>query len=141
MSQSLSGLGHELASPQHQLRVLNSPTAAHKRFDDSLDESSLFPLTATGIEIFQINVGKLCNQVCHHCHVDAGPDRTENMTRETVELCVEALARTQASRVDLTGGAPGAESELPLLGRRVQKIAAARDGPLQPNGADDSRPG
>ncbi len=122
MSQSLSGLGHELASPQHQLRVLNSPTAAHKRFDDSLDESSLFPLTATGIEIFQINVGKLCNQVCHHCHVDAGPDRTENMTRETVELCVEALARTQASRVDLTGGAPELNPNFRYLVEESRKL-------------------
>jgi len=123
MSQSLNGLGHELASPQHQLRVLNTPTTvAHKRFDDSLDESSLFPLTTTGIDIFQINVGKLCNQVCQHCHVDAGPDRTENMTRETAELCIEALAQTGASRVDLTGGAPELNPNFRYLVEESRKL-------------------
>ena len=122
MSQSLNGLGHQLASPQHQLRVLNGPTAVHKPFDDSLDESALFPLTATGIDTFQINVGKLCNQVCHHCHVDAGPDRTENMIRETAELCVEALAQTDASRVDLTGGAPELNPNFRYLVEESRKL-------------------
>jgi radical SAM/Cys-rich protein len=79
---------------------------AHKRFDESIEASGLFPLSATGIEIFQINVGKFCNQTCHHCHVDAGPDRTEIMTRATAELCIEALARTETPTVDITGGAP-----------------------------------
>jgi len=59
------------------------------------------------IEIFQINVGKLCNMACRHCHVDAGPDRTaEMMSRETVDLCLAALERTDAKTVDITGGAP-----------------------------------
>jgi radical SAM/Cys-rich protein len=66
----------------------------------------LDPLCATGITVFQINVGKLCNQTCHHCHVDAGPDRKEIMTRETAELCIRALAKTEIPNVDITGGAP-----------------------------------
>jgi radical SAM/Cys-rich protein len=86
--------------------TLNGSGAAHKPFDHSLETSGLFPLTATGIQVFQINVGKLCNQTCHHCHVDAGPDRTEIMTRETAELCIAALARTAIPTVDITGGAP-----------------------------------
>ena len=64
-------------------------------------------LRPAAIEIFQVNVGKLCNMTCRHCHVDAGPDRTdEMMTRETIELCLAALDRTAASTVDITGGAP-----------------------------------
>ena len=64
-------------------------------------------LSPTGIDIFQINVGKLCNMTCRHCHVDAGPDRTDQMMdRETLELCLAALDRTEAKVVDITGGAP-----------------------------------
>lgn len=59
------------------------------------------------IEIFQINIGKLCNMTCRHCHVDAGPDRTqENMNRETIDACLQALDQTTAHTVDITGGAP-----------------------------------
>ena len=59
------------------------------------------------LEIFQINVGKLCNMTCRHCHVDAGPDRVvENMSRETIDACLRALDQTPASTVDITGGAP-----------------------------------
>jgi radical SAM/Cys-rich protein len=63
--------------------------------------------TAGRIEIFQINLGKLCNMTCRHCHVDAGPDRwREVMDLETVDACIAALDRTPANTVDLTGGAP-----------------------------------
>jgi len=75
-------------------------------FDAALAGSGLHPLTATGITVFQINVGKLCNQTCRHCHVDAGPQRREIMTRETMELCLSALKRTDIPTVDITGGAP-----------------------------------
>ena len=75
-------------------------------FDERLRASNLFPLCATGINVFQINLGRLCNQSCRHCHVEAGPDRTEIMTRETAGLCAQALAQTAIPIVDLTGGAP-----------------------------------
>ncbi|HET6370788.1 MAG TPA: arsenosugar biosynthesis radical SAM (seleno)protein ArsS, partial [Nitrospiria bacterium] len=75
-------------------------------FEDSVSRSGLAPLSADGIAVFQINVGKLCNQTCGHCHVDAGPDRRETMTRETAGLCIDALARTDIPTVDITGGAP-----------------------------------
>lgn len=103
---SLVSLGHPLASAHEQLRVLNQPGHAHKLFESALAESGLAPLTATGITVFQINVGKLCNQTCRHCHVDAGPDRKEIMTRETAEQCVRALEKTSIPTVDITGGAP-----------------------------------
>ena len=103
---SLAGLAHPLANPASQLRVLNNHSGPRKPFDAALAESGLAPLTSTGITVFQINVGKLCNQTCGHCHVDAGPDRREIMTRETAELCIAALARTDIPTVDITGGAP-----------------------------------
>jgi len=68
--------------------------------------AGLAPLRATGVEVFQINVGRVCNQTCNHCHVDAGPDRKENMTRETAELAMRVLAATDIPVVDITGGAP-----------------------------------
>ncbi len=63
-------------------------------------------LRRSELQVFQINVGKLCNMTCRHCHVDAGPDRREIMTRETVDACLAALDRTGARTVDITGGAP-----------------------------------
>jgi radical SAM/Cys-rich protein len=86
--------------------VLNNLSPAHAPFDEKLARSGLLPLTATGIEILQINVGKLCNQTCRHCHVDAAPDRKEIMTRETAELCMEVLRKSDIPKVDITGGAP-----------------------------------
>jgi radical SAM/Cys-rich protein len=77
-----------------------------KPFEQALAESALFPLNSTSIRVFQINVGKFCNQTCGHCHVDAGPHRKEIMTRETAELCIAALSRTDIPVVDITGGAP-----------------------------------
>jgi len=103
---SLASLGHPLASTEAQLRVLNQPERAHKLFARALAESGISPLTAAGVTTLQINVGKLCNQTCRHCHVDAGPDRKEIMTRETAELCIRALGRTDIPTVDITGGAP-----------------------------------
>lgn len=77
-----------------------------KQFDESLKESELFPLVTTGIDVFQINLGRLCNQACLHCHVEAGPKRTEIMDKKTIELCLDILVKSDIPTVDLTGGAP-----------------------------------
>lgn len=105
MALTLLGRHSPLASAGEQLRRLAEigPCAP---FDIQMERAGLFPLHATGITVFQINVGKLCNQTCRHCHVDAGPDRTEQMTRETADLCLAALAGTDIPTVDITGGAP-----------------------------------
>ena len=63
-------------------------------------------LNRIGIHVVQINVGKLCNQSCSHCHVEAGPHRTEIMTRKTAELVADFVRATEAQTVDITGGAP-----------------------------------
>src|SRR5213075_186119 len=75
-------------------------------FDEAVERASHGPLRAGTVDVFQINVGKLCNQTCRHCHVDAGPERREQMTRETAELCMRALAQSDIPTVDITGGAP-----------------------------------
>ncbi len=105
MALTLLGRSNPLASSTEQLRILGQPASAPP-FDFRLDQAGLFPLHATGISVLQVNVGKLCNQTCHHCHVDAGPDRIESMSRETAEQCIAALAATDIPTVDLTGGAP-----------------------------------
>lgn len=94
-----------LASTTEQLQLLES-TACCPSFQVKMKQAALHPLRSTGITVFQINVGKLCNQTCRHCHVDAGPDRIESMSRETAELCIQALAGTEIPTVDITGGAP-----------------------------------
>lgn len=101
---SLAGQSHELSEVDRQLKLLKEANLTP--FQDKLAESNLFPLTTIDLDIFQINVGKMCNQVCKHCHVDAGPDRKEIMTRETMQQCLDAIDKTNCSTVDLTGGAP-----------------------------------
>ena len=105
MALTLLGRSNPLASSAEQLRILERPPIPSP-FDRQLSQAGLFPLHATGITVLQINVGKLCNQTCRHCHVDAGPDRPETMSLETAEHCIRALAKTDIPTVDITGGAP-----------------------------------
>lgn len=98
---------HPLARAQEQVKFLsdsgNAPVAG---FSENLKRIGLYPLKPTGVEILQVNIGKMCNQTCRHCHVDAGPDRTEIMTRETMQFCLDALKDANIHTVDITGGAP-----------------------------------
>jgi radical SAM/Cys-rich protein len=106
---TLVSRGSELASGEKQLAALARAAIRGDRggdFDSHLENAGLSPLRATGIEVFQINVGKVCNQTCAHCHVDAGPTREEVMSRATAELCMGVLSRTNIRKVDITGGAP-----------------------------------
>jgi len=100
-----------LSNPQEQRALLEQVNLAHLPqggdFAHRSGAAGFETLQPRGIEIFQMNLGKLCNMACRHCHVDAGPDRTqENMNRETIEACLAVLDQTQAHTVDLTGGAP-----------------------------------
>ena len=63
-------------------------------------------LCRTSLDVLQVYVGKLCNQACHHCHVDASPTRTEIMTRATIDRILGFLAASDIQTVDITGGAP-----------------------------------
>jgi radical SAM/Cys-rich protein len=124
-TKSLKALGHTLSQTERQIAVLENDSGVDP-FSDRLKELGLSPLRPTAIEIFQVNVGKMCNQVCKHCHVDAGPDRKEIMTRETMQECLDALAKSNIKTVDLTGGAPEMNpnfrwfvEEITKLGRKV----------------------
>jgi radical SAM/Cys-rich protein len=96
-----------LADASQQLAILESNgTAAPPSFDATLAAHGLPPLSAEGIEVLQVNVGKLCNQTCRHCHVDAGPDRRESMSWETAEAVIRVLKASKVATLDITGGAP-----------------------------------
>jgi radical SAM/Cys-rich protein len=77
-------------------------------------------------EILQINLGKLCNLTCVHCHVNAGPKRKEMITRATIDRVINWLAKTEIPIVDLTGGAPEMISDFPYLIERVKALEPAR---------------
>ena len=96
-----------LASTAEQLRLLGSVNLVESgqrvEFEDKIGGS----LKPAKLEIFQVNLGKLCNMACKHCHVDAGPDRTDAMMPDdVVDLVIAALRKSKAHTVDLTGGAP-----------------------------------
>jgi radical SAM/Cys-rich protein len=108
-SKSLLSRKSALSDGMYQLRVINRPSEDNGSFDSfesRLKSHNRLPLKPAGIQILQLNLGKLCNQSCAHCHVDAGPDRKEVMTKETLELCLEVLRTSDIQTVDLTGGAP-----------------------------------
>ena len=95
---------------------------ARSAFDAALTQAGQFPLSAVRVDTLQINVGKRCNQACKHCHVDAGPNRTEEMSREVAEQVVEALRRSPGIRtLDITGGAPELNANFRYL------VQSARD--------------
>src|SRR5213594_161608 len=101
----------EAAADMASVTVLLNPekkTAKVLRsFDGTLAEYGHETLRALRIDTLQVNVGKLCNQTCTHCHVDAGPTRTEIMTRETAEAVLDVVRRyPELHTVDITGGAP-----------------------------------
>ena len=106
---SLKKLNHELADKKVQLKQLSQGkfvTGEWPLFTDKLNSCGFSPLRPSGIEIFQVNVGYMCNQTCKHCHVDAGPDRTEIMSRQTMEEILVILAKYKFPTLDITGGAP-----------------------------------
>lgn len=110
-----------LAKPDEQLKTLEALPLA-REFHEALKDSSLTPFQPTRLDIFQINVGKLCNQTCRHCHVDAGPDRKEMMARDTMELCLQAIAKTDIATVDITGGAPELHPHFEWFVTEVKKL-------------------
>lgn len=123
---SLKYRQHGLASVEKQLDILEHGRTndfALVPFQQKLEQAGLFPLKPTGVQIFQVNVGKMCNQVCKHCHVDAGPDRQEIMTRETMQQCLDALRNNpQLGTADLTGGAPEMNPHFRWFVEEIKKL-------------------
>ena len=106
---SLAARENDLSKPANQLKFLSNGIFREGGlpfFKDKIAQTGNFPLKPKKLEILQLNLGYMCNQVCSHCHVDAGPDRKEIMTLETMEQCLEVIKNTGAHTLDLTGGAP-----------------------------------
>src|SRR5213595_2344241 len=95
------------------------------RFAHTLAENSL-SLHRGRPAILQVNVGKLCNLTCVHCHVNAGPKRKEIMTRETIDRIINWLAKTDIPTVDLTGGAPEMIPDFCYFIKRVKELHPSR---------------
>ena len=87
---------------------------AFESFENTLDKHGL-TLKRSETTILQVNVGLLCNQVCRHCHLEAGPSRSENMSFDDAEQVVEYARRNRFETIDLTGGAPELNPNLPYL--------------------------
>ncbi len=119
---SLQALQHALADAGHQVDILEHQHA-FPQFSEKLEKIGLFPLQPRAAEILQVNLGKMCNQVCKHCHVDAGPDRKEIMTRDTMELCLKVLAENPTFvTVDLTGGAPELNPDFRWFVEKIKEL-------------------
>ncbi len=97
--------GHPLADPRQQVAWLEADERT-PAFSSVLDRHAIGGIHASGIAVLQVNVGKVCNQTCKHCQVDAGPDRQESMSAEIAEACLHVLQRAQLTTLDITGGAP-----------------------------------
>jgi radical SAM/Cys-rich protein len=91
-------------------------------FDELVTRHGL-DLSPLGVETLQVNITKLCNQACRHCHVDASPRRTEQMDRRTIDRVLEVLAAHEGLRtLDITGGAPELNPHFDLLVREARAL-------------------
>ena len=109
---------------EHQELVpieINGSTSSPISFAGRLKQDRI-ELDRTSVDTLQLNLGKLCNQACKHCHVDAGPTRTEIMTRETMDLILSFLAKTGIATVDITGGAPEINPNFRYLTERIRSL-------------------
>lgn len=121
---TLQRQGSSLASPLEQLSILaDEHRVAAGTFQRRLSACGFETLRRSQLRTLQINVGKLCNQTCTHCHVDAGPDRRESMSRETAGDVIEFLARSQVNTLDITGGAPEMNPHFRLLVARARELS------------------
>ncbi len=120
---TLHRAGNALASPVQQLAVLSDLTRIQGGgFQQCLSSSGAQSIQRTRFKTLQINVGKVCNQTCTHCHVDAGPDRRESMSQETAEQVIEFLSRSPVETLDITGGAPEMNSNFRFLVERAVEL-------------------
>jgi radical SAM/Cys-rich protein len=127
-TKSLKAQGNVLANATEQLSILehgihHDDAFKLVPFQEQLQRINLYPLQSTQLEIFQVNVGKMCNQVCKHCHVDAGPDRKEIMTKTTMQQCLDVLASNPSfTTADLTGGAPEMNPDFRWFVDEIKKL-------------------
>ena len=91
-------------------------------FQRRLAEHGVIELRAVEVSTLQVNMGKRCNLACHHCHVDAGPNRTEEMSLENVELVLDLLRRHPIDTLDITGGAPEINAHFRYLAAEANEV-------------------
>jgi radical SAM/Cys-rich protein len=120
---TLHTLGAPLAHGDAQ-RARLAAIPLPRSFRSALASTGLFPFRPTGLDILQINVGKRCNQTCRHCHVDAGPDRTDVMPRAVFEVCLAFLERARIPTLDVTGGAPELHPDFREIVIRARAVGA-----------------
>jgi radical SAM/Cys-rich protein len=101
---TLNAQRHIYSNTDAQIEVLER--ASIPSFHERITDAGYGQLKTTNTDILQVNLGKMCNQTCAHCHVDAGPDRKEIMTKATMQLCLDAIDKGNIRVADLTGGAP-----------------------------------
>ncbi|MHB1922094.1 MAG: arsenosugar biosynthesis radical SAM (seleno)protein ArsS [Chitinophagaceae bacterium] len=126
MIKSLKEQHSTLADSHEQIKILEHGKTGDFHlvpFQQKLKESGLYPFKPLGLEIFQVNLGKMCNQTCRHCHVDAGPGRKEIMTKETMKQCLDVLEINPHFKiVDLTGGAPEMNPDFRWFVEQIKKL-------------------
>lgn len=118
---SLQYRAHPLASPQAQRHLLAELPLA-RSFAEAVASAGHAPLRSQTLTVLQMNVGKRCNQVCRHCHVDAGPDRHEVMTPQVIAACLRLLAAGTIGVVDITGGAPELHPQFREIVRKARSL-------------------
>ena len=84
---------------------------------------SAYEMTTDALSVLQINVGRRCNLSCRHCHLSCGPSRTEEMSAEVMEACLQVAGRQQVPTIDITGGAPEMYPRIRELIRRAAEIS------------------
>lgn len=94
-------------------------------FNQILKKNGLKPLRRSALRELQINLGKLCNQACNHCHVDAGPKRTEIMSWSTAQRIIDWAEKFHIESVDITGGAPEMNPCFPTVVDRLLSLGAS----------------
>ena len=120
-TRSLVARGSPLAPPAAQRALLRSLPLVDE-FETAVARTMRGGLRAVGVQVLQVNVGRLCNQTCRHCHVDAGPDRREVMPRAVFEACLDVLRRSEIPTVDITGGAPELNPEFRWFVREARAL-------------------
>src|SRR5690554_5157051 len=121
---SLKGSGHKLSQIKNQIEILEGGLFQNElsTFSDQLKSSVQYPLKPLALSILQVNLGYMCNQVCKHCHVDAGPDRKEVMSKEHLQKCLDIIYKHNIPTLDLTGGAPEMNPHFRWLVEEAHKI-------------------
>ena len=124
-TKSLKAKESKIAIAKEQLKILNgAPFSTGKlpAFKEKLQENNQFPVKLAKLDVFQVNIGYMCNLVCEHCHVDAGPDRKEIMTKEVMKQCLKAMEVSGATTVDITGGAPEMNPDFRWFIEEINKL-------------------